>query len=110
MREALRFAPHNRKASYNLYRCLRQQRRDDESQEALAQVERIDANLKRLDELTKAVLQSPGDAALRCQVGILFLENGEEQEGLRWLRGALRLDPRCKEARRALAKYMPPNP
>jgi hypothetical protein len=35
---------------------------------------------------------------------LLFLRNGERREGLRWLRLALRLDPGCQEARKALAE------
>ena len=106
LRAALKLAPHDRKANYTLYRCLSQLGRDKDAQAALAQVERIDANLKRLDHLTKAVLQSPHDAGLRCQVGLLFLENGEEQEGVRWLQGALSVDPHCQEAQRGLAEYL----
>ena len=60
---------------------------------------------ERLERLTRAVMKSPNDAALRSQVGLLFLENGEEREGVRWLTQALRLDPTCQEARRALADH-----
>jgi Tfp pilus assembly protein PilF len=42
---------------------------------------------------------------LRCEGGILFLNNGEEQEGVRWLRQALRLDPANRQAHEALADY-----
>jgi len=106
LRAALKLSSYDRKANYNLYRCLSQLGRDKDAQASLAQVELIDANLKRLDRLTKAVLQSPGDAGLRCQVGLLFLENGEEQEGVRWLQGALTIDPHCQEAQRALAEHL----
>jgi hypothetical protein len=42
---------------------------------------------------------------MRCQVGIMFLENGEETEGVRWLTLALRMNPGCQAVRRALGEY-----
>jgi len=104
LRRAVRLAPHDRQANYALYRCLLRQGRK-EADEWRTRVARIDANLRRLDQLTRAVLKAPNDASLRCQVGLLFLENGEEREGVRWLTQALRLDPHCEAARRALADY-----
>jgi predicted Zn-dependent protease len=105
LRRAVRRAPHDRKVYFSLYRCLDLQHKDKEAAEFRARADRIDANLRRLESLTRAVLRSPNDAALRCQVGMLFLENGEEQEGIRWLSQALRLDARCQEAQRALADH-----
>ena len=49
-------------------------------------------------------MERPGDAALRCEGGLLFLRNGERRESVRWLRLALRLDPGCEAARKALAE------
>jgi tetratricopeptide (TPR) repeat protein len=105
LRKAVRRAPHDRKANYSLYQCLLQQGRQEEAGHYRAHVNRIDANLQRLDRLTKAVLKSPDDAMMRCQVGIMFLENGEETEGVRWLTLALRMNPGCQAARRALGEY-----
>jgi tetratricopeptide (TPR) repeat protein len=104
-REAARLAPHDRKVHHSLAQCLRQRGARREADQAAARVRQIDDNLKRLQRLTQAVLASPDDAGLRCQVGLLFLENGQEAEGLRWLRQALHLDPGCLPARRALAEH-----
>jgi predicted Zn-dependent protease len=105
LRQAVRRAPHDRKVNYSLYRCLLEQGKKEQAEEYRALVERIDVNLKRLERLTKAVLKAPDDANLRCQVGLIFLENGQEQEGVRWLTQALRLDPRCQPAQHALAEH-----
>ena len=105
LRKAVARAPHNREANYNLYQSLLRQDKNEEAKERLAQVERLDADLARLDEVTKAVIQSPGDAALRLEGGLLFLRNGEEQEGVRWLQQALHLDPTLRPAHQALADY-----
>ena len=68
-------------------------------------LERLDADLKRIDELTRAALGRPYDPDLRCELGILFLRNGEEAEGRRWLGLALEQDPAHKGAHRALAEH-----
>ena len=57
-----------------------------------------------LDQVRFEVMKRPGDAALRCEAGLLFLRNGERREGIRWLQMALRLDPGCEAARKALAE------
>ena len=105
LRQAVQLAPHDRQANYVLHRCLLRQGKKKAAEVYRTRFERIETNLKRLERLTRAVMKSPNDAALRCQVGLLFLENGEEREGVRWLTQALRLDPTCQEARRALADH-----
>jgi tetratricopeptide (TPR) repeat protein len=105
LRAAVRLAPHDQRANYSLYRCLSLRGKEEEAKTYRARADRLRADLKRLDEVSKAVMASPDDAALRCEGGILFLRNGEEQEGLRWLNLALRLDPNCTKARRALEDY-----
>jgi len=42
---------------------------------------------------------------LRCELGVLFLRNGEEAEGLRWLGLALEQNPAHAAAHRALAEH-----
>jgi Flp pilus assembly protein TadD len=103
-REAARRAPHDRKAHHALYLCLLRRGKRREAEGPLAREKEIDANLKRIERLTQAVMRSPDDADLRCQVGLLFLHNGQEAEGVRWLAQAVRLDPNCRQARQALAE------
>jgi Flp pilus assembly protein TadD len=105
LRRAVAQAPHNREANYNLYQSLLRQDKNDEAKERMAVVQRLDADLARLDAVTKAVIQSPGDAALRLEGGQLFLRNDQEEEGVRWLQQAVHLDPTLRPAHRALADY-----
>lgn len=105
LRQAVTLAPTDREALYNLSRCLQQMGRDAEARDYQARFQRADADLKRLSQLTKEVLRQPHDPCLRCEAGILFLRNGEEQEGVRWLNLALREDPHFGPAHQALADY-----
>jgi tetratricopeptide (TPR) repeat protein len=105
LRQAVKLAPYDRKATYGLAQCLRALNRHDEARPFDDQVKRIDADLKRIDQLSKAVIQAPTDPALRVEAARLFLRNGEEREGVRWLQLALRLDPANRAAHGALADY-----
>jgi tetratricopeptide (TPR) repeat protein len=105
LRQAVDLSPHDREGHHNLSIALRSQGREDEAEKETARAQEIDADLRHLDRVTKAVIKSPGDAALRCEAALLFLRNGEEQEGVRWLMFALRLDPGCVAAHRALAEH-----
>jgi predicted Zn-dependent protease len=105
LRRAVELAPYDRKANYGLAQCLRALGRAAEARPFDARVQRIDADLKRIDQLSKEVIKAPNDPALRVEAAVLFLRNGEEREGVRWLQLALRLGPRNREAHRALADY-----
>ena len=50
-------------------------------------------------------MQTPNDLALRCEMGQLFLQIGQDDEGLGWLNGVLRDVPQHPVASRALADY-----
>jgi tetratricopeptide (TPR) repeat protein len=106
LRQALALAPYDRETNYTYYLCLRQQGREEEAARALEAVERIRADLQRVSELRQRIAASPRDAALRCEIGVIFLRNGQAREGLRWLQSALQLDPGHAEARQALARYL----
>ena len=103
LRKATRANPHDRRLAYSLHRCLLALGRTEEAEQAAARVAALDADLRRLDEVRQAVMERPQDAALRREGGLLFLRNGERQEGIRWLQQAVRLDPGSREAREALA-------
>lgn len=105
LRQAVTLAPSDREALYNLSRCLQQSGHEAEARKYQARYERADADLKRLGQLTKEVLRRPHDPALRCQIGTIFLANGEEPEGVRWLHLVLREAPHYGPAHQALADY-----
>lgn len=103
LRKAMQNSPHDRRMAFSLSRCLLSEGKNDEAAEIEARVAEIDADLRRLDQLRQEVMEDPQNAALRMQVGQIFLSSGEPQEALRWLRQAVRLAPDNQEAREALA-------
>jgi Tfp pilus assembly protein PilF len=105
LHKAIQAAPTDRVAYSTLLNCLRLTGREQEERDCRVVLERLDADLKRIDELTRAALGRPYDPDLRCELGILFLRNGEEAEGRRWLGLALEQDPGHNGAHRALAEH-----
>jgi tetratricopeptide (TPR) repeat protein len=103
LRRAAGTRPFDRRVQYALARCLHRLGKTAEAEAYDARVKQLDADLTRLGVLQGEVLKRPNDAALRCEGGLLFLRNGEREEGRRWLQLALRLDPDCRPAREALA-------
>ena len=103
LRKAAAQRPFDRRVHYAMYRCLLRLDRPGEAETFNARVKHLDADLVRLNAIRNEVLARPSDAALRCEGGLLFLRNGERDEGIRWLQLALRLDPKCEPARAALA-------
>ena len=112
LRKAASQRPFDRRVQYAMYRCLLRLDRAAEARTFDARVKRLDADLARLSAVRGEVMDRPNDAALRCEGGLLFMRNGEREEGLRWLQLALRLDPKCEPARAALAaeKLLPRQP
>jgi Flp pilus assembly protein TadD len=105
LRQAVAIIPHDRQANYNLYQCLEQRGRTDEARRCRESLERIDADLKRIDEIMRQVHRAAPDPSLRSEAGIILLRNGEPDKGLRWLSMALRQDPWHRPAHQALADY-----
>jgi tetratricopeptide (TPR) repeat protein len=110
LRRSLEKAPFERDPAYNLYRTLQAAGRPEEARPYEDRVAAIDADHKRLEKLKAAVLASPHDASLRCEMGKILLRNGQDHEGLRWLHSALKEDPRHGPTREALAKYYQDHP
>jgi tetratricopeptide (TPR) repeat protein len=102
LREAARVDPYDRRIAFSFAHCLALLGRQAEAEAAHARAEQIDRDLRRLDVVRTEVLMRPDDAAAWCEGGLLFLRNGEREEGLRWLRRALHLDPGCDAARAAI--------
>lgn len=105
LRKALKRSPHDYQAHHSLAVSLRQQGRHEEARKVLARVKELEADLSAMVKLTDALQQRPFDPGLRCEIGKLFLRSGEEQEGVLWLKSALRADPGHANAHRALAEY-----
>ena len=102
LQRAAKLRPHDRRICYSLSRCLLDLDKGEEAKIWSARAEELDADVRRLHQICQEVAERPNDAALRCEGGVLFLRNGEQAEGVRWLRLALRLDPDYSPARDAL--------
>lgn len=105
LRRAVELAAGEPTALYALAQCLRRQGRDADADSIHAQFVRADADLSRVGELIGQLAERPRDAALRCEIGRLFLNNRRDQEGLRWLASALEQDPGHPPTNVALAEH-----
>ena len=103
LRRARQANPYDRRIAHNLSRCLAALGRNEEAEQMNHWVAEIDADLRRIDELRDQVMANPESVELRREAALIFLRNGEREEGIRWLKQALRLDPHDEEVRHALA-------
>jgi tetratricopeptide (TPR) repeat protein len=90
---------------YWLFVCLQQVGTPAQASEAEKQWRQCAADLRRAGELGAAISAAPHDPELRREMGELFLRNGRDADGLRWLESALRERPDHAPTHRALAAY-----
>jgi tetratricopeptide (TPR) repeat protein len=81
--------------------------RVEEAQAYESKRQQLERDLRRMEELTKQIIDRPTDVALRSEAGITLLRLGQQQQGARWLMSALLLDPQNEPARKALADCLP---
>jgi tetratricopeptide (TPR) repeat protein len=103
LRKAVSGAPSDHQARYNLVLCLYHNGKDVEAKEHENKIRQGEADFKRFREIVGGdLVQRPHDPAAHCELGQLLLRSGNREEGLRWLKSALRLDPQYEPARQAL--------
>jgi tetratricopeptide (TPR) repeat protein len=106
LRRALQIEQSNYDANFLLHQCLARQGKNVEAQQRKAQLDALEKDLKRIEEiLSKDMQRSPHDAALHYEAGMIALRTGAIAEGVRWLHSALREDPGHGPAHQALATY-----
>jgi predicted Zn-dependent protease len=105
VRKAVELAPFNKQALYVWSQCLKRCDKTDEYKVCIDRLEKIRADVQRLAEVLRLVQENPRDPAQRCEAGLIYLRNGHDQEGLRWLTSALREDARHGPTHQALADY-----
>lgn len=103
--QAVELDPYDQEAVYQYYLCLQALGRQEEAKAWAERLRRIDADLERLADLNHRIAKAPRDPAPRCEAGLICLRNGQDQEGLRWLTGALQQAPAHKPSHQALAEY-----
>ena len=106
LRRAVARAPSNHQARYNLILCLHHNGKADEAKRHEEDLKQWEDGLKEFNEIvTKEMPKRPHDPELYCNLGKLLLRSGHQEEGLRWLNSALRLDPGYAPARQALTEH-----
>src|SRR5262249_46658440 len=105
LRRALAADPYEPDAVYAYSRALHQLGRTTEAKKYEERHDAIRADLSRLDELGRQAAAKPQDANLRYEMGMIFLRNGRENDGVAWLQTALQVDPNHDASRQALVDY-----
>jgi Tfp pilus assembly protein PilF len=105
LEKALRLAPQSPDVRYALAIALRGAGKDAEAKEHFEYSTRAQEAIARAMNLRDKVLQNPGDAELRCQIGTLLLDHGQTDRGLVWLHSAIEVNPRLTSAHERLADY-----
>jgi len=105
LRDALRLAPYDREALYNMYKCLEQRGKKEEAKKYLEESNRVEKDLEKLKETARQIMKSRKDPSLRCQAAEIYLRNGMLIEAKRWLDDALRIDPHYTPAYLLYAEY-----
>ena len=105
LREAYAKEPYNRLVAYSLGQCLERLGKREEVKAIKVSMERHETDVKRLGSLIDEVMKRPYDPSLRYEIGMIFLQNGFRDDGLRWLGTALKADPTHKPTHQALAEY-----
>jgi tetratricopeptide (TPR) repeat protein len=102
---AVKLAPFEREPLFNLGRCLHAQGNHSEAGRWEERLRQVEADLLLVRKTQAQVLAAPTAPNPRREIGAIFLRNGQEAEGLRWMRSALQCDPDDAPTHRELAAY-----
>jgi predicted Zn-dependent protease len=105
LRRALALTPYAIDLNHALYLCLSQRGQAAEAEQCQARIKQAREDVEQLTGLTSRLQQTPQDRDLRCRVAQIFLRQGQEQEGERWLLLLLQADPGYRPAHQALAAH-----
>ena len=105
LRRAVERAPYDPDALYTLLRCLNEVGPPEEAKATAERLERVRADLKRLQTLAGQIVRDPANPDLRREAGEVCLRNGLEQEGVGWLVSALKARPDHAPTHALLADY-----
>ena len=102
---AAALAPWHREAHRLLLNCLQMRGKSGEAEKCQARIRELQASDSELGHLSLRYRNSSRDPAVRFELARWSLQNGREQDGLRWLFRTLLVDPRHGPAHAALADY-----
>jgi tetratricopeptide (TPR) repeat protein len=101
--KAVQRIPHDREVNLALAATLRRLHRDADAKQYEQRHREIERDLRRMDDLTKAILAKPRDVALRHEAGATLVRLGQDAQAIRWFVSALLLHPQHQPTRQALA-------
>jgi tetratricopeptide (TPR) repeat protein len=102
---AASLAPWHREAHRLLLSCLQALGKGKEQENCQARIHELQASDSQLGKLSLRYRHLPQDSNTRFELATWSLQNGREQDGLRWLFRTLLVDPRYGPAHAALAEY-----
>src|SRR5262249_6071479 len=85
--------------------ALRADGRHEEADRLTPRLEALRRDVARLNELVREAARAPEDARPRHEAGVLALRIGRTDEGVRWLRAALRARGDHRATHAALAEH-----
>jgi tetratricopeptide (TPR) repeat protein len=105
LRRAVALDPTDPRASFQLSVCLKAQGREQEARDYLARTKDLEGAVRRLHDAREKIAKAPEDPAPRYEMGLVMLEVGRDEDGLRWFKSALQEDPNHGPTHQALARY-----
>jgi len=106
LQHALQLDVHNPQANFAYQKCLLALGKEREAAEQLAKVQRIDADVRRAQDLLAHMIPSnPNSPVFHFEAGVIFLRLGHDQEGERMMYRALKLAPGFEAAQSALLDH-----
>jgi tetratricopeptide (TPR) repeat protein len=101
---ALQSAPNDRDALFVKWLCLESQGKSEEAAACKSRLEEIQKKKTHKAALLRQVIRTPHDPAVRYELGMIYMSDGDDVQASHWLRTALAEDPKYLPARAALAK------
>jgi tetratricopeptide (TPR) repeat protein len=106
LREAVQQDPSDHQAHDRLALCLEHNDKPAEADKVREHIKQMEKDILKLQAIAKGRLeQSPHDADLHYQIGMISLRAGSIAEGLRWLNSALKENPNHQGAHKALMEH-----
>jgi len=105
LEQAVRVDPRGTRARLTLAGALLRLGDEEGAKRERDTAQRLAERQRRLATITHEALGKPNDPGFRAEAGAILLEAGFEQEGLKWLETALRIDPGHGPSHRVLADH-----
>ena len=105
LNRALEIRPEDSQTHYSLAQALQALGKRDAAKPHFDLVAEATRPYQKLSSLTGKLVTNPSDPDLRFDIGIITWKWKSREEGLRWFRSALDLDPHHKKTHSALADH-----